>query len=128
VKLNDKQDRFAVEYTVDCNATQAAIRAGYSGRTAYSQGQRLLKQDEVKNRIAELAGKIESNKVAEVKEVMEFLTSVIRGETTEEVIVMESVGDGFSEAVIKSKRLGGKEMIKAAELLAKKYGLLTGEW
>lgn len=46
-KLNDKQKRFAEEYSVDLNATQAAIRAGYSERTAYSQGQRLLKNVEV---------------------------------------------------------------------------------
>jgi phage terminase small subunit len=45
--LNDKQNRFAAEYLVDLNATQAAIRAGYSKRSAYSQGQRLLKNAEV---------------------------------------------------------------------------------
>ena len=46
-KLNDKQLRFIEEYLVDLNATQAAIRAGYSERSAYSQGERLLKHDEV---------------------------------------------------------------------------------
>lgn len=45
--LNDKQQRFVEEYLVDLNATQAAIRAGYSADTAYSQGQRLLKNVEV---------------------------------------------------------------------------------
>lgn len=52
-KLNDKQLRFAQEYTVDLNATQAAIRAGYSTKTAYSQGQRLLKKDEIQDAIRE---------------------------------------------------------------------------
>jgi phage terminase small subunit len=51
--LNDKQLRFAQEYTVDLNATQAAIRAGYSTKTAYSQGQRLLKKDEIQDAIRE---------------------------------------------------------------------------
>jgi phage terminase small subunit len=51
-ELGDKQRRFAQEYLVDCNATQAAIRAGYSAKTAYSQGQRLLKHVEVKALIA----------------------------------------------------------------------------
>jgi len=45
--MTDKQAAFVGEYLVDSNATQAAIRAGYSGHTAYSQGQRLLKNVEV---------------------------------------------------------------------------------
>ncbi|TPK59048.1 MULTISPECIES: terminase small subunit [unclassified Mesorhizobium] len=45
--LTDKQRRFVDEYLLDLNATQAAIRAGYSEKTAYSQGQRLLKNVEV---------------------------------------------------------------------------------
>ena len=51
--MNDRQERFCQEYLVDLNATQAAIRAGYSRRSAYTQAQRLLKND-VKERIAEL--------------------------------------------------------------------------
>lgn len=45
--LNSKQMRFVEEYCVDMNATQAALRSGYSQKTAYSQGQRLLKHAEV---------------------------------------------------------------------------------
>jgi phage terminase small subunit len=51
--LTGKQQRFVEEYLVSFNATQAALDAGYSARTAYSQGQRLLKNVEVKNRIEE---------------------------------------------------------------------------
>ena len=47
-ELNERQRRFAEEYGVDRNATQAAVRAGYSPKTAYSQGQRLLKNVEVR--------------------------------------------------------------------------------
>ena len=43
MSLNDKQRRFVNEYLIDLNATQAAIRAGYSQKTAYSHGERLLK-------------------------------------------------------------------------------------
>lgn len=50
--LTPKQAAFAREYLVDLNATQAAIRAGYSEKTAYSQGQRLLKNAEVQAAIA----------------------------------------------------------------------------
>lgn len=51
-KLTDKQTAFAREYLVDLNATQAAIRAGYSERTAYSVGQRLLKKVEIQRAVA----------------------------------------------------------------------------
>jgi phage terminase small subunit len=51
--VNDKQQRFAEEYILDLNATQAAIRAGYSAKTAYAQGQRLLKNAEVQAAITE---------------------------------------------------------------------------
>lgn len=52
--LPEMQERFCQEYIIDLNATQAAIRAGYSERTAYSQGQRLLKKVEIQERIQEL--------------------------------------------------------------------------
>ena len=55
--LGEKQGRFAEEYVIDMNATQAAIRAGYSEKTAYSQGQRLLKHVEVKAAIQEATEK-----------------------------------------------------------------------
>lgn len=56
-KLNPKQARFVAEYLVDSNATQAAIRAGYSAKTAYSQGQRLLKNVEISAAVADKASK-----------------------------------------------------------------------
>jgi phage terminase small subunit len=52
--LNDRQARFAEEYLADLNATKTAIRAGYSAKTAASQGERLLRNVEVQRRIAEL--------------------------------------------------------------------------
>lgn len=55
--LNDMQERFCNEYLVDLNATQAAKRAGYKDSSAYSQGQRLLKHDEVQAKIQELKAK-----------------------------------------------------------------------
>lgn len=53
--LTPKQQRFVDEYLLDVNATQAAIRAGYSEKTAYSQGQRLLKNVEVEKFLSERA-------------------------------------------------------------------------
>jgi phage terminase small subunit len=53
VALNPKQSRFVAEYLKDSNATQAAIRAGYSAKTAYSQGHDLLKRPEIRAQIEE---------------------------------------------------------------------------
>ena len=63
-KMTAKQDRFVEEYLCDLNATQAAIRAGYSKKTAYSQGQRLLKKVEMAEAIAE--GQAERSERTEV--------------------------------------------------------------
>lgn len=51
--LNKRQQRFVQEYSVDHNATQAAIRAGYSEKTAYQQGHMLLKHPEIRSQLAE---------------------------------------------------------------------------
>lgn len=56
--MNDKQKRFVAEYLKDHNATQAALRAGYSPKTAYSQGQRLLKHVEVAASLGQKAAKL----------------------------------------------------------------------
>ncbi len=59
-ELNKKQERFCREFLIDCNAGQACIRAGYSAKTAYSAGPRLLNNPRIQARIAELqAGKFE---------------------------------------------------------------------
>jgi phage terminase small subunit len=60
-KLSAKQERFCKEYMIDLNATQAAIRTGYSARSAYSQGQRLLKHAEIAKALQDMqenAGKL----------------------------------------------------------------------
>lgn len=56
-KLNDKQARFVTEYVKDCNATQAAIRAGYSKKTAGQQGEQLLKKPEIRKAVDLRLGK-----------------------------------------------------------------------
>ncbi len=125
VALNERKEKFALEWVIDNNATQAAIRARYSKRTAYSIGQRLLKDVEVRKLIDSRLAALESARVADAKEVMQYLTAVMRGEKDEETVVVEGTGDGCSEARVMTKKIGGKDQVKAAELLAKRYGLLT---
>ena len=123
--MTDKQKIFADEYLIDTNATQAAIRAGYSEKTAYSQGQRLLKKVEVANYIKSKAEELKNDKIADATEVMMYLTSVLRGESSSEVVVVEGCGEGYSEARTMDKAPDEKEKLKAAELLGKRYGIFT---
>lgn len=82
MSLTPKQQRFVGEYLVDLNATQAAMRAGYSEATAYSQGQRLLKNVEVAAAVgcrrAELAKKVELTQEMIVAELAKIGFSDIR--------------------------------------------------
>ena len=61
--------------------------------------------------------------MATATEVMEYLTSVMRGESTAEVVVVEGLGDGCSEARRFKKAPDEKERLRAAELLGKRFGL-----
>ena len=84
-----------------------------------------MKNVEVKNWINEQLAQMQGNTIADAKEVMEYLTSVLRGESRGTELVIESVGDYMSEAREVEKAPSEKEKLKAAELLAKRYGLLT---
>jgi phage terminase small subunit len=82
----------------------------------------LLKNDDIKARLAELAEEMASEKIADIREIHEYLTSVIRGETTDDVVVTEGCGDGVSEAAIVKVRTPNAMRIKAATELAKMKG------
>lgn len=123
--MNEKQKNFAQEYIKDKNATQAAIRAGYSEKTAYSIGQRLLKNVEIKNHINDLLDEVRKENILSAIEIEEFLSLAIKGSIDEEVIVVEGEGDGVSSAKKIKKQIGLKDRIKAAELLGKRYMLFT---
>lgn len=119
--MNEKQKRFCDEYLIDCNATQAAIRAGYSPKTAYAIGEQNLKKLELKAYIDEQLEQLHNKKTADAKEVLEYLTAVMRGEHTEQVLRL--AGNGVQE--ISDINVSAKDRIKAAEMLAKRYGLLV---
>ncbi len=121
MKLNQKQKRFCEEYVRLGNATRSAIEAGYSKKTAYSQGQRLLKNVEVQNYIAELNEDLKKDSIAGADEVLQFLTSVMREEQTEEVLRLDGEGVQVKETI----KVQPKDRIKAAELIGKRYALFT---
>ncbi len=124
-KLTAKQQRFCDEYLIDLNATQAAIRARYSKKTAAQTAARLLTnvkiQEYIENRMAEK----EKELIADQDEVLKYLTSVLRGQSVSTEIVIEGTGDGCSEARTIEKEPSEKDRLKAAELLGKRYGLYT---
>lgn len=121
--MTEKQKRFCDEYLIDCNATQAAIRAGYSPKTAVDIGHENLNKPKLKKYIDERLEQMQSAKVASIQEVLEYLTSVMRGESQGEEVVIVSTGFGCSEALHIKKYPSEMERLKAAEQLAKKYGL-----
>lgn len=123
--MTPKQKRFADEYLVDTNATQAAIRAGYSVKTARQQADQLLSKLDIKTYIDEQLQKMQKSTIASAEEVMEYLTSVVRGESRSNEIVVEGIGDGCSEAKLMKKPPSEKDRLKAAELLGKRYSLFT---
>lgn len=124
-KLTAKQQRFCDEYLIDLNATQAAIRAGYSKKTAGRIGTENVQKPVIKDYIAKRMAEKESQLIADQDEVLRYLTSVLRGETRSSVVVVENIGDFSSKAREMEKAPDEKERLKAAELLGKRYGLYT---
>lgn len=126
--MTEKQKKFADEYLIDLNATRA-YRAAYPAvkkdTVAAQAGSRLLRNVNVKSYIDEQLEKIHNQKTADAQEVMEYLTSVMRGESLAEEIVVEGLGDGVSEARRMQKAPSEKDKLKAAELLGKRFGLYT---
>ncbi len=123
--MTKKQKRFVDEYLIDLNATQAAVRAGYSPNTAYSIGAENLKKPEIQNAIDERLEQLKSEKTADAQEVIEYLTSVMRGESEGEELINEFVGDGCSKPTKVKKAPSEKDRLRAAELLGKRYGIFT---
>lgn len=113
--LTLKQKRFADEYIITANATQAAIKAGYSKKYANTNAAKLLQNTTIKRYLDKRLKEIESEKTASIKEVMEYLTSVMRGEQTEQVL--KSAGDYQQE--ITDIDVSAKDRLKAADLLNK---------
>lgn len=119
--LNERQQRFADEYLVDLNATQAAIRAGYSGKTAGAQAARLLKNVNISAYIEEKMAEKAEDTIASADEVMRYLTSVIRGKSISHVLARDELG---AERIVE-KPPDEKERLKAAELMGRRHQLFT---
>lgn len=140
-KLTSKQQRFCDEYLTDMNATQAAIRAGYSRKTARVIGQENLLKPAIRNYIEKRMAEKEKALIADQDEVMKYLSAVMRREKTEHVVVTlvketseyvpgddgkmhkQTIKEELPEIVEIPARLADAN--KAAELLGKAYGIYT---
>lgn len=122
--MTDKQRKFADEYLIDCNATRA-YKAAYprikSDGAARACASKLLTNPNIKSYIEQKMQELSSAKVATAEEVIQYLTSVMRGEHTEQTLRL--IGDGVQD--ISNIDVSAKERLKAAELLGKRYGLFT---
>lgn len=129
MRINARQEAFAVEYAKCGNATEAYRKAGYraaNDNTAAASAAKLLRNDKVKAKLAELRQETHSKDIADITEIQAFMSRVLRGEELEEQVVVEGCGDGVSEAKIVKRRPLLKDSIKAGETLAKMQGALDG--
>ena len=120
-KLTIKQKKFADEYIISGNATEAAKIAGYSEKTAAVIGAENLIKPNIKSYIEARLAELEDKAIAKQDEVLKYLTSIIRGEQTEQVLMLD--GDGAQK--ITNIEVSAKDRIRAAELLGKRYGSWT---
>lgn len=120
-RLTPKQKRFCDEYLIDLNATQAAIRAGYSEKTAKEIGCENLTKPHIRDYIDARMGTKERSLIASQDEVLETLTRIIMGDERGTALV--GVGMGAQE--VSQVPPTNAEKIRAAEILGKYYKLFT---
>jgi phage terminase small subunit len=119
-KMTPKQQRFCDEYLIDLNATQAAIRAGYSEKYAHTNANKLLQITTIKDYLAGRMAEKQDELIADQDEVLKYLTAVMRGEELDETLSVNPMGELERQNVRRQTN-----QMKAAELLAKRYGLLV---
>ena len=121
MRMTEKQKRFCDFYIETRNAKEAAIRAGYSEKTAKQIGQENLTKPDLRAYIDERLAELKNERTADAQEVLEYLTAVMRGEYKEATLI--GVGEG-AQAVVDID-VGAKDRLKAAELLGKRHALFT---
>lgn len=120
-RLNPKQQAFADYYIEIGSAEESALKAGYSKAYARGQSYKLLANVGIKTYIDKRMEELQSKRVASQQEVLEYLTSIMRGEQQEEVL--RGIGEGAQ--TIDDIDVSAKDRIKAAEMLGKRYAMWT---
>lgn len=125
--MTERQKRFVDFYIKTGNASEAARLAGYSDKTAYSIGEENLRKPEISQEIEKRLKELESSRTADLKETLEYMTAVMRGETEDSVVVTVGTGKGFSKSEIVKVPISTRDRLKAAEYLAKIHGAFKTE-
>lgn len=125
--LNPRQQAFVDAYCQCPNITQAAIKAGYAARSAKSTGSALMTNPNVQKAIATRMRELQDKSIADTKEILAYMTSVMRGEQTDMVVMNIGKGNGITAAEKVNTKVAEKERLKAAEMLAKVNGLFRQE-
>ena len=123
--LSVKQEKFCIEFAKSGNQRQAYKNAGYKCKNDSSTdaaASQLLRNIKVQKRLAELAEEAKNASIADIAEMQQTLTRIIRQQLTEEVIVVESVGDYMSQARKMDKNPSVKDIINAINTLGKMQG------
>ena len=120
-----RRELFCVEYAKTGNGLQSALKAGYAASSAKVQGCRLITDDNIKARIDELRFPEANKNIADVEEILEFLSKSMRGEIEDDAVVIEGPGMGTSEARVIKKPLSHAGRVKAGELLGKARRMFT---
>ena len=107
--LTPKQQAFADYYLELGNATEASIKAGYSKENAGNNADKLLKNTKIKAYIDERLKEINSNRIATIDEVMQFYTSILRGEEKDQFGLDASLTDRIKagQELVKRLSVGG---------------------
>jgi phage terminase small subunit len=128
--LSVKQEKFCLEFAKSGNQRQAYLKAGYKCKneaSADASASQLLRNPKVKERLAELSEEAKNASIADIVEMQQTLTSIIRKKMTEEVIVVESVGDYMTEARKMDKEPSIKDIINAINTLGKIQGAFSSK-
>ena len=125
MKLSRKQQLFADEYIRTGNASVSARNAGYSEAYAKTHVYKLLENARVKSYIDARLEELKKESIAEQDEILQYLTSVMRGKVKDEELILVPTGDFMSEVERHEKRADIVARTKAAELLGKRYAMWT---
>lgn len=124
-KLKERQQRFVDYYIQSDNGAESARKAGYAPNSARVTAAQLLANPNVQEAIRERLKQLESERIAKTEEILRHITSTMRGDVEEEIVVNVGTGKGFTRPEKVKAKVGAKERLKAAELLAKVNGLFV---
>lgn len=126
--LTVRQEKFCIEYAKTGDSQASFRAAGYKAKNDAVAGvgaAKLLRMPEVQKRLAEIQKRVEDDSIADIKEIKQRLTAILRQTAKEEVLMTEGVEKGVTETVRYKKTADLRTAAKAAELLCKMMGAFT---